>query len=183
MHHSRARASATRRTATPSVAATIIGARPGHGRPRRGGPRARAQAFATEDLRGSGAGRRPGRRGPAGSDPPVAVNLFHIPAPDSRLHLPRPLVRSDSDERRSGAVPPEISREAEKLRAELNRHSYLYYVEARPVISDAEFDELFDRLVVLERQHPGLVTPDSAFGRALACSTTRSPKTIHSDRT
>ncbi|HSH74541.1 MAG TPA: NAD-dependent DNA ligase LigA, partial [Longimicrobiales bacterium] len=51
------------------------------------------------------------------------------------------------------------------LRAELNRHSYLYYVEARPVISDAEFDELFDRLVVLERQHPGLVTPDSPTQR------------------
>jgi len=59
----------------------------------------------------------------------------------------------------------EVVKEAEKLRAELHRHNYLYHVEARPEISDAKYDELFRRLQKLEADHPGLVTPDSPTQR------------------
>ncbi len=58
-----------------------------------------------------------------------------------------------------------VVEEAEKLRAELHRHNYLYHVEARPEISDAKFDELFRRLQKLEAEHRELITPDSPTQR------------------
>jgi DNA ligase (NAD+) len=66
---------------------------------------------------------------------------------------------------RPATVPPAAAKEAERLRSELHRHSYLYYVKARPEISDAEFDRMFARLVELERAYPELVTPDSPTQR------------------
>src|SRR5262249_11177051 len=53
----------------------------------------------------------------------------------------------------------------EELRREINRHNYLYYVEARPEISDFEFDRLLEDLKKLEAAHPDLVTPDSPTQR------------------
>ena len=52
-------------------------------------------------------------------------------------------------------------KEAEKLREEIRRHEYLYYVKDEPEISDAAFDKLMNRLKELEAEHPGLATPDS----------------------
>jgi DNA ligase (NAD+) len=51
------------------------------------------------------------------------------------------------------------------LRRELARHNRLYYVEARPEISDRDYDRLYRELVDLEAQHPALVTPDSPTQR------------------
>lgn len=53
----------------------------------------------------------------------------------------------------------------EELRREIRRHEYLYYVLARPEISDLEFDRLMADLVRLETEHPALVTPDSPTQR------------------
>lgn len=53
----------------------------------------------------------------------------------------------------------------EKLREQINHHNYLYYVLARPQISDQEYDRLMRELIELERQHPELVTPDSPTQR------------------
>ena len=47
------------------------------------------------------------------------------------------------------------------LRAEIERHTRLYYVDARPEISDSEFDRLLKRLQQVESEHPELDTPDS----------------------
>ncbi len=55
--------------------------------------------------------------------------------------------------------------EAESLREELNRHAYLYYVEARPEIGDDEYDRRYARLKSLEDAYPELVTPDSPTQR------------------
>ena len=52
----------------------------------------------------------------------------------------------------------EIEREVADLRAQLNRHNYLYYVEAQPEISDREYDKLMSRLTELEASHPELIT-------------------------
>ncbi|KRT69903.1 MAG: ligase (Polydeoxyribonucleotide synthase [NAD+]) protein [candidate division NC10 bacterium CSP1-5] len=49
----------------------------------------------------------------------------------------------------------------EELRRLIRRHDYLYYVLARPEISDAEYDKLFNELKRLEEQHPELVTAES----------------------
>ena len=55
-------------------------------------------------------------------------------------------------------------RHAELVR-EIRMHDHAYYVEARPKISDREYDRLFQELLDLERQFPELVTPDSPSQR------------------
>ncbi len=52
-----------------------------------------------------------------------------------------------------------------KLREEIRRHDLKYYVEAKPQISDLEYDKLLDELKQLESNHPDLVTPDSPTQR------------------
>jgi len=52
-----------------------------------------------------------------------------------------------------------------RLRSEIRHHEYLYYVEDRPAISDAEFDRLFHELEELEKEHPDLVAEDSPTQR------------------
>ncbi|MFM9280021.1 NAD-dependent DNA ligase LigA [Paenibacillus jiagnxiensis] len=52
----------------------------------------------------------------------------------------------------------------EELVAELNRYNYHYYTLDEPVISDKEYDALYDRLVELE-QESGIVLPDSPTQR------------------
>jgi DNA polymerase (family 10) len=58
-------------------------------------------------------------------------------------------------------VSEDVRQEVEDLRVELRRHAYLYYAEARPVISDAEYDRLFRRLQELEQAHPAVQSADS----------------------
>ncbi len=47
-----------------------------------------------------------------------------------------------------------VQEEIERLREELHRHNYNYYVLNDPRISDREFDELMRRLQDLEQSHP-----------------------------
>ncbi len=54
---------------------------------------------------------------------------------------------------------------AEWLRAEIARADKAYYVDARPILSDAEYDALFDELVAIETAFPELITPDSPTQR------------------
>lgn len=53
----------------------------------------------------------------------------------------------------------------EKLRKEIKKHDYNYYVLAEPVISDREYDKLMQELIELEKLHPELITPDSPTQR------------------
>jgi DNA ligase (NAD+) len=55
----------------------------------------------------------------------------------------------------------EIQREIARLRQEIEKHNYQYYVLDDPLISDAEYDRLFRRLVELENNHPEFAAPDS----------------------
>lgn len=52
-----------------------------------------------------------------------------------------------------------------ELRRLIEHHNRLYYEEAKPEISDREFDRLLDELKKLEAKHPELVTPDSPTQR------------------
>jgi DNA ligase (NAD+) len=63
------------------------------------------------------------------------------------------------------ASQDEIKSKIEKLRAEINRHNYLYYVQDNPEISDAEYDRLMQELTRLEEQYPQFLTPDSPTQR------------------
>lgn len=49
----------------------------------------------------------------------------------------------------------------EQLRAEINHHNRLYYLDAKPEVSDQQFDALLRELQELEAKHPELITPDS----------------------
>ena len=51
------------------------------------------------------------------------------------------------------------------LREQIHHHDYLYYVEARPEVSDAEYDALMRELRELEASFPDLVTADSPTQR------------------
>src|SRR3982751_3305691 len=51
------------------------------------------------------------------------------------------------------------------LREELNRHNYLYYIEARPSVSDRAYDKLMQELIDLEKARPQLVTADAPTQR------------------
>ena len=59
----------------------------------------------------------------------------------------------------------DAQKEIERLREEIRRHEYLYYVADDPKISDAAFDKLMVRLRQLEEKSPALVTPDSPTQR------------------
>src|SRR6266545_1667060 len=52
-----------------------------------------------------------------------------------------------------------------ELVEEVRQHDHLYYVEAKPVISDRDYDKLYRELLDLEKQFPDLVTPDSPSQR------------------
>ncbi|HEY8666393.1 MAG TPA: NAD-dependent DNA ligase LigA [Tepidisphaeraceae bacterium] len=52
-----------------------------------------------------------------------------------------------------------------KLRAEINDHNHLYYIDAKPEISDQEYDALMRELIELETAHPELLTADSPSQR------------------
>ena len=62
-------------------------------------------------------------------------------------------------------APADVSARLDELREQITRHNYLYYVENRPEISDAEYDRLWRELVALEEAHPELITPDSPTQR------------------
>ena len=54
---------------------------------------------------------------------------------------------------------------AEELRSQVSYHDYLYFVKDEPEISDAEYDELMQRLRAIEAHYPELITPDSPTQR------------------
>jgi len=60
---------------------------------------------------------------------------------------------------------PSVKQRIVELSRLLNHHNHLYYVEARPEISDREFDRLLEELKKLEAEHPDLATPDSPTQR------------------
>lgn len=66
-----------------------------------------------------------------------------------------------------------------ELSAEIERHNHLYYVEARPVISDFDFDKLLEELIGLENRFPGLVSPDSPSQRVGGTVTRQFRTVVH----
>jgi DNA ligase (NAD+) len=54
---------------------------------------------------------------------------------------------------------------AQELRDVLRFHEYRYYVLNDPLISDAEYDQLYKKLEKLEKENPEIITPDSPTQR------------------
>ena len=62
-------------------------------------------------------------------------------------------------------MPDEAAAELERLAAEIAEHDRLYYAEAAPVVSDAEYDELRRRNDAIEARFPELRRADSPSQR------------------
>ncbi len=74
--------------------------------------------------------------------------------------------KDSSEDKIAGAAETEqVLKQIEDLRDRIRHHDYLYYIEAKPEISDREYDRLLDDLRQLEQQYPQLITPDSPTQR------------------
>ena len=71
------------------------------------------------------------------------------------------------------------TKRAAQLRRELNEHSYRYHVLSDPIITDGEYDVLYNELKTLEEEYPDLITPDSPTQRAGYAPQTDFPKVAH----
>ncbi len=60
---------------------------------------------------------------------------------------------------------PSINAEIQVIRKQLNDYAYQYYVLDEPTISDSQYDELYKKLLAIEKAHPDLITPDSPTQR------------------
>lgn len=58
-----------------------------------------------------------------------------------------------------------VEKRIQKLREEIEKYDYYYYVLAQPLISDEEYDKLYKELEKLEAENPHLITPDSPTQR------------------
>ena len=67
--------------------------------------------------------------------------------------------------KKSSKSVADVKNRIAKLREEIRRHEYLYYVLDDPRISDAAFDRLLNELKDLEKTHPELIVPDSPTQR------------------
>lgn len=69
------------------------------------------------------------------------------------------MTTDDLFEPQAASASPELR--AVELSAQIAHHDRLYYDQAKPEITDREYDALYRELVELERAHPELITPDS----------------------
>ena len=83
-------------------------------------------------------------------------------------------------------MPPETIMNKEKaatrileLTQLIDHHNYLYYVKARPEISDREFDLLLEELIKLEDTFPDLKLPDSPSQRVGGTITKEFKQVVH----
>ena len=78
-----------------------------------------------------------------------------------------PLTKVQASESSSAGPSSERSaaEQIQSLRDELRHHEHLYYVEDAPVLTDAQYDALMNRLKALEAEHPELIAPDSPTQR------------------
>ncbi len=72
-----------------------------------------------------------------------------------------------------------VAARAAELRELLARASIAYYVEDEPIMSDEEYDRLYDELLRIEQECPELVTPDSPTQRVGAPPSERFEKVAH----
>ena len=57
-----------------------------------------------------------------------------------------------------------MMQQMQELVAQLNQYAYDYYVLDNPRISDGEYDALYDKLLLMEKEQ-GIVLPDSLTRR------------------
>jgi DNA ligase (NAD+) len=65
------------------------------------------------------------------------------------------------DDPETDPIDPDIRRRWQELSGEVREHQFRYYIKDAPIVSDAEFDTLFNELVALEGRYPELRVADS----------------------
>ena len=73
----------------------------------------------------------------------------------------------------------DVEKRIRELRLLLQEHAHRYYVLDDPLISDGEYDLLFNELVRLEEQHPELATPDSPSQRPSGTPLEKFAQVVH----
>ena len=73
----------------------------------------------------------------------------------------------------------DVKSEMEKLVKKLSEYQRAYYVDSKPLVSDMEYDRLYDELVKLEKENPELVLPDSPTHRVGSDLTNDFPEFRH----
>lgn len=58
-------------------------------------------------------------------------------------------------------IPENIKKEYNELKNLIEKYNYHYYVLNNPLISDTDYDKLFNKFIKLEKKYPELKTPDS----------------------
>ncbi|MCX6346429.1 MAG: hypothetical protein NTZ89_00540, partial [Actinobacteria bacterium] len=71
---------------------------------------------------------------------------------------------------------------SEKLRNELSKNNYYYYIKDKPEITDAQYDRMLRNLFDLEARFPEIITPDSPTQRIGAPLEGGFPTVIHSEK-
>ncbi len=74
----------------------------------------------------------------------------------------------------------QAQRKAEELSRVLRDYQHAYYVASRPLVTDREYDRLFDELLAIEKEFPELVRPDSPSQRVGSDLTHDLPEVAHS---
>ncbi len=82
----------------------------------------------------------------------------------------------------SSTISKKIQTQHAELKRDLERYSRAYYLDDKPLVSDAEFDRLFDSLLELEKKYPALVTADSPSQRIGAPPSSKFAKIKHRER-
>src|SRR5210317_2254774 len=75
--------------------------------------------------------------------------------------------------------PLDPSMAVEELSNIIRFHEWKYYVQADPLISDAEYDKLFKFLQEIETNYPHLIKPDSPTQRVSSDLTSDFPTVSH----
>jgi DNA ligase (NAD+) len=73
----------------------------------------------------------------------------------------------------------DIEQRVSELRKKIKRYDAAYYGRGESLISDKEYDELYAKLLDLEKTHPGLVSADSPTQRISSDLTKGFPKVTH----
>ncbi|MCX2933961.1 NAD-dependent DNA ligase LigA [Mycobacterium sp. CVI_P3] len=58
-------------------------------------------------------------------------------------------------------MDPDVRRRWQELADEVREHQFRYYIKDAPIVSDADFDKLFNELLALEERYPELRVADS----------------------
>ena len=73
----------------------------------------------------------------------------------------------------------QAQRRAGELSQKLRELQHAYFVDSKPLVSDAEYDRLFDELAAIEAEFPDLAAPDSPTRRVGSDLTQDLPEVAH----